>query len=244
MIDQGAGRFGHRRRQVHAATDELTAFADAGGRFTQTCRLNRPSSPNRSLAARTPRRGTDQHLRHPSVTEAHPEADAIRQTEHTASAAFEAAQKARRRLDTTLYTELRPYGRIAHIPDPAEPLTTVTDQLTAVEHNLTTATTRSRPPQERAGHPRPPSRRLDTEHDHGPPTATPNGKPPPAKPRHAGGANIKPFAPGRPTRATPRSTTDRASDDDRGLRTSAMTIFGDAPAHGPAPLPTKFVRHA
>ncbi|MDX6297871.1 MAG: hypothetical protein QOI51_1728, partial [Nocardioidaceae bacterium] len=76
------------------------------------------------------------------VAMAHPDADAARQAEHAASVAFEAAQKARTRLDNALYTELRPYGRAAHITDPGQRLTIVIDQLAVVEHALAAAMTR------------------------------------------------------------------------------------------------------
>ena len=142
-LNQGAGRFGHRRRQVHTATDELTAFAERW----RPVHPDLPTDP-----AEVAQQVAWLHGHHideqintyatRSVTSAHPEAVTIRQVEHAARAAFEAAPKARRRFDTTLPTELRPYGRIAHLPDPVGRLTTVTDQLAAVEQNLTTATTR------------------------------------------------------------------------------------------------------
>ncbi len=143
VVDQGAGRFAQRRRQVHAATDELTAFV-------QRWRPVHPDLPTDPVELAQQMRWLHGHrieaqidayaARH--VAQAHSDADAARQSEHAASVAFEAAQKARTRLDNALYTELRPYGRAAHITDPGQRLTIVIDQLAVVEHDLATATTR------------------------------------------------------------------------------------------------------
>ncbi len=141
VVDQGAGRFGQRRRQVHAATDDLTAF-------TQRWHPVHPDLPTdpaelaRQVEWLHGRRVKEQIHAYATrqVAEAHPDADAVRRAERTAWTAFEVAKKARTRLDTTLYNELRPYGRAAHVADPGQRLTTVTDELAIVERDLTTAT--------------------------------------------------------------------------------------------------------
>jgi hypothetical protein len=165
VVDQGAGRFGQRRRQVHAATDELAAFA-------QSWLPIHPDLPTDPVELARQVRWLHGHrvedqinaFATRQVTEAHPDADAARQTEHAARAAFETAQKARTRLDTTLYTELRPYGRAAHITDPGQRLTTVTNELADVEHDLTTATTRVGHLQNEPAIRDFPAASLDTEH--------------------------------------------------------------------------------
>ena len=223
MVDQGAGRFGHRRRQIHAARDALTAFAEQW----RPVHPDLPTDPTH--LAQQVRWLHGHHIEQQintyatrSVTAAHPEADTARHAEHTARAAFEAAQKARRRLDTTLYTELRPYGRIAHLPQPAERFTTVTDELTAVEHDMTTATTRIDHLQTQPTIRDLTDASLDTEHDQWAAdraaqrqTAT--------RQTQERCSNNNPAAPGRPSPATPSSTADPASGADHSA------------AHRPAP---------
>ncbi len=166
VVDEGAGRFGQRRRQVHAATDELTAFA-------QRWRPVHPDLPTdpAELARQVKwlhRRRVEEQINvyvTRQVARAHPDADASHQAEHAARAAFEAAEKARTRLDTALYAELRPYGRAARVTDPAQRLTTVTDELGVVERNLTTATTQVGRLQNEPAIRALPAASLDTEQD-------------------------------------------------------------------------------
>lgn len=99
------------------------------------------------------------------ITDAHPDADAARKAEQAARTVLDRAKNACTRLDTTLYTELRPYRRAAHITDPAKRLTTVTNELAGVEHALTTATTRADRLQHEPAIRALPAGGLDTEHD-------------------------------------------------------------------------------
>jgi hypothetical protein len=151
VVDQGAGRLGQRRRQVHTATHELTAFAERW-------RPVHPDLPTDPVDLTQQLRwlhgcGIEQQINAYAthqVAMAHPDT--------------EAAEKARTRLDNTLYTELRTYGRAAHITDPSQRLTTVTDQLAALEHDLTTATTRVDHLQNQPAIRNLPAASLDTEH--------------------------------------------------------------------------------
>ncbi len=76
------------------------------------------------------------------IADAHPYADHIHDAEHDAYAAYNRAEQARTQLDEAMYAELRPYGRAAHTRDATSRLAAVTDELAAVERNLSTATTR------------------------------------------------------------------------------------------------------
>ncbi|MDX6307028.1 MAG: hypothetical protein QOI06_74, partial [Nocardioidaceae bacterium] len=167
VVDEGAGRFGQRRRQVHAATDELTTFAQRW----RPVHPNLPTDPAelarqvRWLHGRRVEAQIDAYAaRH--VAEAHPDADAARQAEQAARAVFQAAQKARTRLETTMHAELRPYGRVAHVTEPDQRLTTVTDQLSAVEGDLRTATIRVGRLRDEQVIRTLPAGGLDTEQDH------------------------------------------------------------------------------
>jgi exodeoxyribonuclease V alpha subunit len=166
VVDQGAGRFGQRRRQVHAATDELTAFAERW----RPVYPELPTAPVelarqvRWLHGRRVEERIDAYATR-QVAEAHPDADAARHAEHGARAAFEAAEKTRTRLDTTLYGELRPYGRAAHITEPGQRLASLTDQLAAVEHDLHTVTTQVERLRDEPAVCALPAGGLDTEHN-------------------------------------------------------------------------------
>ncbi len=142
-FDQGPGRWGQRRRQVQAASSELAAFAERW----------RPVHPDLAtgpvgLAQQVPRlhgreveEQIDAYVTR-RVTEAHPDADDARQAERTAWSAFEAAERARTRLDNTLSEKLRPYRRAAHVADPVERLTAVIEEMAVAERNLKIAKTR------------------------------------------------------------------------------------------------------
>jgi hypothetical protein len=141
VVDHGVGRFGQHRRLVHAATDELTEFA-------QRWRPVHPDLPTDPAELARQVKWLHRHriveqingyaARH--VAQAHPDADAARQAEHAARAAYESAQNARTRLDTTMHAELRPYGSAANITEPGQRLTSLTHQLGVVEHDLHTTT--------------------------------------------------------------------------------------------------------
>ncbi|MGI8701682.1 MAG: hypothetical protein ACR2JU_10855 [Nocardioidaceae bacterium] len=166
VVDQGAGRLGQRRRQVHAATDQLAVFAQRW----PPVHPDLPADPTelarqvKWLHGGRVEEQIDAYVTR-QVAGAHPDADAARQAERTASTRLDRARKAGRQLDTTLHNELRPFGPAAHVADPGQRLTTVTDQLALIERNLTTATTRvdrlrSEPPIRAL-----PSDGLKAEHD-------------------------------------------------------------------------------
>lgn len=166
VIDEGAGRFGQHRRQVQGATDALTAFAERW-RPVHTDLPTAPVELARQVRLMRGRRVEEQlnaYVTH-QVTEAHPHADGTRRAERSARATYEAARKTRTRLDNTLYTELRPLGWVAHVTEPAQRLTSVTDQLAVLEDDLATATTRLDRLQDEPVIRALPSGGLDTEHD-------------------------------------------------------------------------------
>jgi hypothetical protein len=141
VLAQGAGRFGQRRRQMHAASDQLTAFAEAW----RPVHPDLPSDPV-DLASQMGQlregrveREIDAYVIR-VVADAHPESDTLRLGERTTLVAFQAVEQARTRLDNALYEQLRPYGRAGYVTDPDERLATLTDQLGVVEQDLQTAT--------------------------------------------------------------------------------------------------------
>jgi len=143
VLEQGAGRFGQGRRQVQAAKEELTEFA-------QRWRPVHPDLPTDPIElVRQVRWLHDGRVEDRidayvgrRITETHPDADRVRHAEHDAWVVYEVAEKARTRLDNTLYDEIRHYGRVAHVPDPGRRLATIAEQLAAIEDDLTTAAAR------------------------------------------------------------------------------------------------------
>lgn len=165
VVDRGARRLGQRRRHVHAAIDELAAFAQRW----QPVHRDLPTDPVelarqvRFVHGRRLAEQIDVYVTR-RVVGAHPDADDVRQAERTASTRFDRAMKARIRLDTTLYNEIRPYGRAAHITNPCQRLTAITDQLAVVVHDLRTATTQVGRLEKETAIRALPAAGLDTEH--------------------------------------------------------------------------------
>jgi hypothetical protein len=141
VVRDGTGRLGRHRREVRDAGANLGAFA---ARW-------HPAVPD---LATDPVELADQvmwlHGRRvedslnafvaQTVAAAHPDADQIRETERNAYAAYTRTQEVRTHLEEALYTELRPYGQVAHTRDVGGRLATLVDQLAGVERDLRTAT--------------------------------------------------------------------------------------------------------
>ena len=161
VVRDGAGRLGQHRRQVREASNELTAFAQRWHPAlpdlpTSPAELaeqvmwlhgRRVDDPINAYIART-------------VADAHPDADRIRDAERHAYTAYNRAEQARTQLDEIIYAELRPYGRAAHVRDPADRLTDVTAELADVERDLRTASVTRPGRRERTEHPHAPERRT------------------------------------------------------------------------------------
>ena len=165
-VREGAGRLGQRRRQFRDAHADLTAFAERW----HLVLADLPTDPA-ELAIEVPwlhgRRVEDQigGFVAQQVAAAHPDAERIRHAEREAMAALESAERARTRLDSIIYAELRPYGRAAHVGDPGRRLTAVTVELADVERDLRTATSRVRAVANEPSIRALPSGGLDSEHD-------------------------------------------------------------------------------
>jgi hypothetical protein len=166
IVRDGTGRLGQRRRQVHDAQQQLTEFA---ARWRPAV-PNLPTDPAelateaRWLHGRRVADAIDAFVAH-QVATAHPDADQTRRAERDAYAAYDHAQRSRTRLENTMYAELRPYRRTAHVRDTDGRLTAVADELTGVEQQLRTATARV---QALVSHPSIrtlPGEGLDGEHD-------------------------------------------------------------------------------
>jgi chromosome segregation ATPase len=141
VLARGAGRFGQRRRQVRDAKAELTVFADRwrpvhSGLPTDPVDLARQVQ---WVQGRHVREAIDAYVTR-QVAQAHPEAADDRRVERAAWAAYETAEQNRIRLDNAMYRELRAHGHAALVSDPEGRLTTVTEQMAAVEKALQTAT--------------------------------------------------------------------------------------------------------
>ncbi len=143
IIRDGTGRLGQRRRQVHAAQQELTEFA---ARWHPAV-PDLPTDPAelaaevRWLHGRRVADGIDAFVAH-QVASAHPDADQTRQAERDAEATYDHAQRSRAQLENAMYAELRPYRSAAHVRDADGRLTAVADELAGVEQELEAATAR------------------------------------------------------------------------------------------------------
>ena len=143
IVREGAGRLGQHRRQVRDASALLTAFAqrwspalpdlvaDPGELAKQVRWLHgrRVEDQINTSIART-------------VTDAHPEADQVREAERDAYTAYERAEQARAQLEVAMHADLRPHRRATDTRDPAGRLTAVNDEVADVERNLYAATAR------------------------------------------------------------------------------------------------------
>ncbi|RHW26298.1 TrwC relaxase [Nocardioides immobilis] len=143
VVRAGAGRLGQHRRQVREASADLTGFAERW----------RPAVPDLAtdpteLADQVRwlhgRRGDDSISAFiaRTVSDAHPDADHIRDAERNGYAAYDRAERARTQLDEAMYAELRPYGRAAHTRDATGRLSAVAEELAGVERELRTVSTR------------------------------------------------------------------------------------------------------
>ena len=143
IVRDGPGRVGQRRRQVHAAQQELTEFA---ARWRPAV-PDLPTDPAdlaaevRWLHGRRVAPALDAYVAH-QVAAAHPDGGQIRRAERDAHAAYEHAQRSRSQLENAMYADLGPYRRTAHLRDAGGRLSAVADELSGVEHELRTATAR------------------------------------------------------------------------------------------------------
>ena len=205
IVRDGAGRLGQRRRQVRDARHELTAFANAGTPSCRTCRPT-PSSWRSKCPGCTDRASKTRPRR--SSRSRSPPPTPTRSGSATLHAKpwpqLRASNRVRTQLKNAMYTELRPYGRAAHVSNPRERLTNLTAELANVERDLRTATTRVRAISNEPSIRTLPNGGLDSEHHRwAEPTAVPDSKPTPARRANAcdssttrhGGSN-------RPHRAT------------------------------------------
>lgn len=145
IIRDGAGRLGQHRRQVREARIELTAFARRWTPAVPDLATDHAELANqvRWLHGRRVEDHINAHVAR-QISDAHPDADQIRDAERIAAAAYQRAEQSRAQLEAAMFADLRAHRRAGHRPDPAARLVGLAEDVPDVEQELRAAKARVR----------------------------------------------------------------------------------------------------